>query len=281
MKEHTVCHVEYRICRPDDPKPVWVEGFGVYHYNENGEAVRYIGVCFDITRRKDLEAEVLKIAGREQQQIGQELHDGVGQELTGLGLMVQSLSQNLSNASTEKRIATRLIAGLDQVHQKVRELARGLIYVQVEARGLAAALDDLAGRMAGQSGISISFECPDWVELPDHATATQVFRIAQEALANALRHGRPQLIRMTLLSEPDGLRLRIKDDGIGILGRPNVSDGLGLRIMQYRAGLIGGVLQIGSSEGSGTIVTLVLPWSTSNGKKELGTCPDRNESLDR
>ncbi len=260
-REHSLHCAEYRIRRHDSQNPVWLSVFGRFLYDDQGEAVRFVGVSFDISRRKELESEVLRIAEREQQEIGQELHDGVGQELTGLGLIAQSLAQRLPEAAAEKRIASRLIAGIDQVHRKVRELSRGLIPVHVEARGLSAALDGLAARTTEQSGISVTSECPEWVELPDHATATQMYRIAQEAVTNALRHGRPRQIRLTLLSEPDGLRLRIKDDGIGLQGRPKESDGLGLRIMEYRAGLIGGVLQIGSSEGGGTIVTLTLPRS--------------------
>lgn len=279
--EHTRYQLEYRIRRPDSKKTVWIAVFGHFHYDEKGKAIRLLGVCFDITRRKELENEVLEIAAREQRQIGQELHDGVGQELTGLGLMAQSLAQRLPETAAERRIATRLIAGLDQTHQKVRELSRGLIPVHVEARGLPAALDDLAARVTEQSGIAVTWECPEWVEMPDHRAATQMFRIAQEAVTNALRHGRPRQIRLTLLSEPDGLRLRIKDDGIGMQMGTEESYGLGLRIMHYRAALIGGVLQIGSSIGGGTIVTCTLPRSKNHDERESGSLAGRGENLDR
>jgi PAS domain S-box-containing protein len=273
-RERSLYSAEYRIRRPDSQNPVWLAIFGRYLYDDQGEAVRFVGVSFDITRRKHLESEllrneVLRIAAREQQLIGQELHDGVGQELTGLGLMAQSPAQRLLEAAPEKRIATRLIAGLDQVHRKVRELSRGLVPVHVETRGLSAALDDLAARTTEQSGISVTSECPEWVDLPDHQTATEMFRIAQEAVINALRHGRPRQIRLTLLSEPKGLRLRIKDDGIGVQqDRLKESDGLGLRIMECRAGLIGGALQISSSEVGGTVVTLTLPRSKNGDEKK-------------
>jgi PAS domain S-box-containing protein len=255
--------IEYRINRANDGATVWLAVFGHYHYNESGDAVRFLGVAFDITRRKELEREllareVLKIAEHEQREIGQDLHDGVGQELTGLGLIAQSLTQQLPEASAERRIAHRLIRGLDSVHQQVRELSRGLIPVHVGSRGLAAALDDLAARTAEASGISVIAEGPDEVQLPNQATATQLFRIAQEAVGNAVRHGKPQHIQLTVCTEPDGLLLRISDDGIGIQGQPGQGDGLGLRIMQYRAGQIGGVLHIGPSDGGGTVVSCTL-----------------------
>jgi PAS domain S-box-containing protein len=284
--ERSLHCAEYRICRPESQVTMWLAVFGRFLYDAQGEAIRFVGVSFGITRRKELEnevlrSEVLRITAREQLQIGQELHDGVGQEVTGLGLMAQSLAQRLPEAAQERRIAARLVAGLDHMHRQVRELARGLIPVHVETRGLSAALKDLAARTTEQSGIEVTCECPEWVDLPDHQTATEMFRIAQEAVANALRHGRPQRIRLTLLAEPDGLRLRIKDDGIGVQGRPQESDGLGLRIMEYRAGLIGGVLQIGLAERGGTIVTLALPRRASNDAKEPAIHADRHEGLDR
>ena len=140
--------------------------------------------------------------------------------------------------------------------------------MHVESRGLAAALDDLAARTSAASGISVTAECPEWVELPDHPTATQLLRIAQEAVSNALRHGRPRHIGLTLLPEPNGLRLRIEDDGIGIQSGPDQGDGLGLRIMQFRAGVIGGVLQISPSHGGGTVVSCTVPRSNGNDEKK-------------
>ena len=286
LQRRSAYSIEYRIKRADNGEIAWLAVFGRFYYNESGEAVRFLGVAFDITRRKELEREalqreVLAMTAREQRQIGQELHDGVGQELTGLGLMAQSLSQRLPEAATEKRIALRLLAGLDRLHQKVRELSRGLIPVHVESRGLSAALDDLAVRTTEASGISVTSECPDWVELPDHATAVELFYIAQEAVSNALRHGRPRNIRLTLLTEPNGLRLRIKDDGIGLSDGLEQSDGLGVRIMQYRTGVIGGVLQIGASQGGGTVVTCTLPRSKGNDKTESGNCLCQGKNLDR
>src|SRR5262249_45247202 len=138
-----------------------------------------------------------------------------------------------------------------------------------------------AVRTTEASGVSVTAECPDWVELPDHATATELFYIAQEAVSNALRHGHPRNIRLTLLTEPDGLRLRIKDDGIGLPNGLAQSAGLGLRIMQHRAGLIGGVLQIAPSQGGGTVVTCELPRTKDNAKKESGNCLCQGENLDR
>jgi PAS domain S-box-containing protein len=286
LQHRSVYSIEYRIKQEDTGEIAWLAVFGRFYYNESGVAVRFLGVGFDITRRRELEREslqreVLAMAAREQHQIGRQLHDGVGQELTGLGLMAQSLSQRLPEAAAEKRIAMRLLAGLDSLHQKVRELSRGLIPVHVDSSGLSAALEELAARTADASGISVIAECPDWVDLPNHATATELFYIAQEAVSNALRHGRPQNIRLTLFTEPEGLRLRIEDDGIGIPGDVEQSDGLGLRIMQHRAGLIGGVLQIGSSLGGGTVVTCTLPGSKGDDTKESGIYLCEGESFDR
>jgi PAS domain S-box-containing protein len=281
LRRRSAYTIEYRINRADNGKVEWLAVFGRYHYNESGEAVRFLGVSFPVTRRKELEREVLEIAAREQRQIGQELHDGVGQELTGLGLMAQTLAQLLAGSAEGERIACRLLAGLDRVQHKVRELSRGLIPVHVESRGLAAALTDLAASTTQASGVSVTAECPEWVELPDPTAATQLFRIAQEAVTNAVRHGRPRHIRLTLLTEPNGLRLRINDDGVGIQREPDRCDGLGLRIMEYRAGLIGGVLRVTPPQGGGTVVTCTLPRSQGNGYEAYGSGFDQGKGLDR
>jgi PAS domain S-box-containing protein len=281
LHHRSLYSVEYRIKRADNGEIVWLSVFGRFFYDEKGDAVRFLGVSFDITRRKELEREVLEITAREQQHIGQELHDGVGQELTGLGLMAQTLSQRLPETGSEKRIALRLVAGLNQLHQQIRALARGLLPVEMEDKGLSAALDDLAAKTSEQSGISVQFDCPDWVEMPDHATSMELYRIAQEAVSNAMRHGRPQTIRLTLLTQPTGLRLRITDDGVGIPDRPMESKGLGIRIMEYRAGLIGGVLRIDPAHEGGTVVTVTLARSKANDHEETGSNSRPNKNLDR
>jgi PAS domain S-box-containing protein len=266
---------EYRIRRPNGDV-AWLGVCGRFFYDETGEAVRFLGVSFDITRRKELECEVLEIAAREQRRIGQELHDGVGQELTGLGLMANALAQRLQKTVTEKCIADRLVTVLDQVHQQVRTLSRGLVPVQVEAKGMCAALDDLAASTSERSGVLVTFDCQEWVEVSDHATATQLFRIAQEAVSNALRHAQPRRVNLSLRSSPDSLYLSIRDDGAGMQQPPQQTKGMGLRIMRYRAEEIGAALHIVPGEGGGTIVTCMLPRRKANEEPRNGAVQGEN-----
>jgi signal transduction histidine kinase len=174
----------------------------------------------------------------------------------------------LPETGSAKRLATRLVAGITHLHHTVRELARGLLPVDVESKGLWAALDDLAARTSEQSGVSVEFECPDWVEMPDHATSVELYRITQEAVSNALRHGRPRTIRLAFLPQPNGLRLRIRDDGIGLPDAARMRPGLGIRIMEYRAESLGGVFGIQTAEEGGTVVTVTLPRRSSCGHKD-------------
>jgi signal transduction histidine kinase len=212
----------------------------------------------DSKLRQALEREVLEAAVSEQRRIGQELHDGVGQELTGLGLMANALAIRLPESAPEHRIAFRLRSGLDRVHQQVRTLTKGLVPVPVDGRGLCVALDDLAATASEQSGIPVTFDGPDQVEVLDQSTATDLYRIAQEAVSNALRHGRPSNVFLKLNGEPPCLRLTVQDDGTGFLDRPETARGMGLRIMQYRSEQIGGLLHIGPVAGGGTMVSCEL-----------------------
>jgi PAS domain S-box-containing protein len=258
-REHGLYSAEHRICRADDRQVAWLASYGRFLYDASGQATRFLGVSFDITRRKELEREVVEIAAQEQSRIGQELHDGVGQELTGLGLMAGALVSRLDGHDAEEQIADRLRAGLERLHQEVRTLSRRLVPVQLEANGLSDALHDLAASSQEQSGVAVRFECPQWHAAVDHATATQLFRIAQEAVSNALRHGRPQHVSIALSFAPKQLHLRIEDDGAGIPPDRQESHGMGLRIMQYRAGLIGASLDVARRPEGGTAVVCTLP----------------------
>jgi PAS domain S-box-containing protein len=219
----------------------------------------FAGVHGDISRRKAMEREVLEIAVQEQRRIGQDLHDGTGQELIGLGLMAESLADALAEQSSpEVGLAVKIAKGLKRTLGQVRALARGLIPVEVDAQGLMAALEELTARVRERSGAKCTLACAEPVPVEDNATATQLFHIAQEAVTNALKHGEARHIRVSLDTEDHLLTLRVRDDGVGIAERQAESKGVGLRIMHYRAGLINATLNIVSVEGGGTLVTCTL-----------------------
>src|ERR1051325_8279574 len=158
----------------------------------------FTAIIRDVSVRKELEREITEIAAMEQRRIGQELHDGVSQELTGLTLMATSLKDQLKEeVSSSEALAGRLMAGLRQVHKHVRAVAHGLIPVDVDAEGLRSALEELADRIAQQAGVACLFHCPQPVLVKDALTATHLFYIVQEAVNNALRHGRPRQIDIT------------------------------------------------------------------------------------
>ncbi len=253
----------YRVIRADTGKIVWLSVVGRYYYDGSGVAFRFLGVAFDITERMELqrqaaERETLAIAAREQERIGQELHDGVGQEVTGLGLMAGTLVERLPAGTREHQIAARVVSGLDSVHKHVRELSHGLIPVHLESRGLAAALEDLAVRTADATGIEVTSDCSEGVDLQDHEASIQMFRIAQEAVANAVKHGRPRHVRIGFRAEAEAVRLSVADDGVGITTASPRGTGIGLRIMKNRASQIGGALDVGPAPGGGTVVSCTL-----------------------
>jgi PAS domain S-box-containing protein len=228
----------------------------------------FTGILHDLSKRKELERQVAEVAAAEHKRIGQELHDGVGQELTGLGLMADALARRLEKAAAaEGQLAVKLVLGLERVRQQVRELCRGLIPAELDAEGLRVALEELAARTCEQSGIACHFDCPEPVPVAGPLMARHLYRIAQEAVSNALRHGRPQHIRLALHRGSPGLCLTIEDDGIGMPALlPSQGEGMGIATMRYRAGIIGGTLQIGPAEGGGTLVA--CPVRRSNGRDE-------------
>jgi signal transduction histidine kinase len=237
----------------------------------------------NILRRKELERQVLEAAASEQQRIGQELHDSVGQELTALGLMFNALAERSHPSGEESQIINRLTDGLVSVQQHVRSLSHGLIPVPVEAKGLHTALEDLANDTARMSGISVRFSSPERFAVSNYATATHLYRIAQEAVNNALRHAAPQQISLTLHNDTNGLSINIEDDGSGIQYPLDAGKGMGLRIMQYRAEQIGGLLRIRRREAGGTIVTCALmPNSLKDFQDDQSAVPAiEGEDLDR
>jgi len=225
----------------------------------------FTGILRDITDRKRMEAEVLEIADAEQRRIGQELHDDAQQQLAGLTMIARHATDSLSPfvagepqlAEIQKRLE-RVVQGLRDANQSLRTLARGLVPMQVDAHGLLDALDKLAGQISEGHGIACRFTADRNVDVRDNVVATNLYRITQEAINNALKHSAASEIVIRLSSDGRATSLEIRDNGHGI-PQGQTSLGRGLQIMAYRAGLVGGILTVKSGEAGGTIVTCNLP----------------------
>jgi two-component system CheB/CheR fusion protein len=229
----------------------------------------FSGVLRDLSARKALEREVLEIATMEQWRIGQELHDSTGQELTALGLLAEGLDQLLKKrSSAEAVLATKIAEGLNRVLGQVRALSRGLIPVEVDAAGLMAALAELASRTGELQGVTCTFDCHEPVLVEDNQTATHLYRIAKEAVTNALKHSQAKRITISLESKGKSVTLRIRDDGVGLPPEPVETKGMGLKIMRYRAGLIAARLAVGPAESGGTLVSCTLNKGVDDGQEQ-------------
>ncbi|HET9106537.1 MAG TPA: PAS domain S-box protein [Steroidobacteraceae bacterium] len=223
------------------------------------EAGLIVGCLRDLSTDKALQEEILHIAALEQQRIGQELHDGTQQELTGLGLLAQNLSEQLrEDGSGAAELAGRLAAGIAEANRRVRSVARGLVPVPVDADTLPAALADLARSTQESYKLACRFESRGRLRVPDAATATHLYRIAQEAVGNAARHARADAVLIRLSNEGHRLRLEIHDNGIGIRKRRGGGEGVGLRLMEHRCAAIGGRFRLEAGAGCGTIVSCTV-----------------------
>jgi hypothetical protein len=223
---------------------------------DSGEVIGASAIARDITERKTLQREILEIAALEQRRIGQELHDGIGQELTGLTMLTQRLVGELAgNDPPHASAATKIRSGLEQALSHVRAMSKGLVPVEIDSEGLMQALEDLAARTSEIHGIVCLFECQRPVAVADDQTAMHLYRMSQEAVTNAVKHGRPRQIVIRLLVEGGRTTLRVIDDGAGFAASPEKVAGTGLRIMRYRADLIGAQLDISAARPQGTIVS--------------------------
>jgi PAS domain S-box-containing protein len=219
-----------------------------------------IATGIDITERKGLEKAVLEVGAREQRRIGQDLHDGLGQHLTGIAFMGKVLEDRLSEASlAEAAEAAKIVRLVNDSIKMTRELARGLLPVVSEARGLMSALERWAVEVSDLFLVDCRFECPVAVLVFDETLAEHVYYMAQESVNNAIKHAKARRITIGLTEANDTGSLTVRDDGSGFMMGPGAHTGLGLRIMEYRARMIGGVLDVESAPGEGTVVRCSFP----------------------
>jgi PAS domain S-box-containing protein len=217
----------------------------------------------DITDRIEMEREILQAGDREHQRIAQDLHDGLGQLLAGTAYLAGILRQKLAAKSLpEARELGRILNVINEATGLTRSLARGLHPVEPEPNGLMAALQTLADRTKKLFHIRCHFNCPQPVLIENNAVATHLYRIAQEAVTNAIKHGRSKRIEIGLNKTPDWISLGIKDNGTGPPVRRQKKAGMGLRIMRYRAGIINGSLAVQKTVGGGTTVVCTVHFSS-------------------
>jgi len=300
--------IEHRIVRPDGTVR-WVSETGDAIRDAEGKAVRMLGVVQDITdrkhaeqevlklneelerrvvertaeltrtnrqlckeieRRRKLEKEILEISEKEQRRIGRELHDSLGQQLTGIAIISKVLEQKLARQSLSEAANAKEIAQLvNEAINQTRQLSRGLHPVSLDDDGLMSALQALAATTQNVFGVACIFTCDTPVAVKDPSVATHLYRIAQEAITNAVRHGQTRRIAVRLTATDDRTELTVENDGRDFPARLPKSRGMGLQVMSYRAEMIGGTLTVRRRSGGGTKVTCTLGIETpTKGQEE-------------
>lgn len=237
--------------------------FDTFLHHTKGPGRTAVGFSIDITERRWLERKLLLISDEEQLRIGADLHDGLGQHLTGIACLSAALRERLkSQELPETKQADEIARLVNEATVQTRALARGLCPVQLDQCGLEAALEHLTYQFELIHGVECQFQPPEETFDCDHDTALHLYRITQEALNNAVRHGNARHIEVTLDSCPRGRRLVIDDHGEGFDPQQKSGGaGVGLRLMHYRAAMIGGSLTIESQPQGGARVECIFPFA--------------------
>ncbi len=220
----------------------------------------FTGIVRDITEQRRLEQEVLRISEHERRRIGQDLHDGLGQMLTGIGLISKNHARQLKEEGhSSAKDAEEITDLIKEADEQARSLARGLVPVEFDEKGLEAALERLRTNAEKLFGISCSLEIIGSLNFEDATQAIHLYRIAQEAVSNAVKHGKSTKVSIHLAATDQHVRLRVSDNGIGFEENWDNDGGLGVRIMQFRARLIGGNLEISDTPDKGAVIMCTMP----------------------
>ena len=216
-----------------------------------------------LEERRQLELDIIRVSEHEQQRIGQDLHDGLCQQLAAIGCAVHALAEELHSQQLPSAQDAALVEeSLQQAVEDARDLARGIFPVHVDDTGFSVALNELASKTSRLTGVSIVIQERGQIQIDKPKVAMHLYRIAQEAVANAVRHGRAREVVIKLNRQGDVLELRLEDNGVGIATDNSLLGvGMGLRTMRYRAQSVGATFEITPRSGGGTCVCcrLVLP----------------------
>ena len=246
---------EYRILRPNGTIR-WVRERAIPIRNEAGEIYRVAGIAEDITERKLLEREVIEINDRERSHLGRDLHDGICQQLVSIAFATDLLRRDLVAKSPGEAVrAAKITALLDNAITQARNLSHALCPVNLAGDGLAVALRALAGNASKDSGVVCGSDCSEAVFVHDYAVATHLYRIAQEAVQNAIKHASPTQILIRLSQEGDVLHLSISDNGVAQREDEGRNFSIGLSVIKFRTNMAGGRLEVRQSPAGGTIIS--------------------------
>ncbi len=219
----------------------------------DGHELEIEGIARDITERKRLEREILEISNREQRRIGHDLHDGVCQQLAGIAFLTSTLAEELAEEGVHQSPQAEKISDMiNEVIDQTRGVARGLFPVRLEEEGLVTALEQLASNASEVFKIHCRFVVEGPPVTVENEIALHVYYIVLETLANAAKHSGGSNVDITLQPSGDRWLLTIQDDGVGFPLPARNSEGMGLRILHYRARVIGATLNLQSQPGSGT-----------------------------
>lgn len=208
-----------------------------------------------VVERRELEHALEELTVEQQRRINSELHDGIGHELSGLAFFANSFILKLQDDQSEYvGEAQELLTGIRSAMRELRAVLKGLAAADIAEDGLPAALSEMAAQVEKRVGIRCAVQTSRVIEVPNRSIATQLYRIAQEAVNNAVKHAQASQIDIHLHIDDEQILLSIRDDGIGINLEENTADGLGLGIMKHRTSLIGGKVRIQRGEHGGTVV---------------------------
>ncbi|MFN7138177.1 MAG: ATP-binding protein [Limisphaerales bacterium] len=240
---------------PRTKEEIWLSATGrplMQNKREKGGVL----VFSDVSSSKLLEKQIAEVSDRERLRMGQDLHDGVCQQLVSTAFAASVLRQKLEEKGIqEAKSAEQIVDLLNDAITDARRLARGLYPVKLEVDGLTIALEELAENVEHMSEINCRFECDQPVSISDPVVATNLFRIAQEAVNNAIKHSQAKNIIIELEAVEEEVTLSVRDDGVGFSGKKAENgSGMGLHIMNYRARLIGASLDVRPSATGGTTV---------------------------
>jgi two-component system, LuxR family, sensor kinase FixL len=219
-----------------------------------------LSILRDVTERRALEHEIQEISEREQRRLGQDLHDGLGQSMTGIAFLAKVLQQKLqAKAPEESEAAGNLASLITEALAQTRRLCRGLCPVVLESNDIEAALGQLAENLRTLFSVTCELQCEPEIKITDNTVAVHLYRIAQEAATNAIKHGQARNIALSLTSNDSSMVLEVKDDGSGLPAKGHKGKGMGLRVMHHRARMIGATISLQASKEGGVIVTCSLP----------------------